>query len=177
MRSLKSSARTCIIAVSIISSLALLTGCAGEDKPVTTGATADVASVGDLKQSFDRMSWLLGSWEGRFEGTVYYERWTRANDTSLQNITFVLQGADTLVTSSAAIRVINDTIYYSNLPKDELELLKWKLKDIGDKLVHFENAAAPYTQEVIFEQGSPQTIMTRLVGNTDTLTQQLRKLQ
>lgn len=177
MYSLKSLTRTCIVAASIISSFAFLTGCAGEDKPVPATDAADTTVTSDFKQAFDRMSWILGSWEGRFEGTVYYERWSRPNDTSLQNITFVLQGADTLVTSTAAIRIIDNTIYYSNLPEDELELIKWKLKDLGDKLMHFENAAAPYTQEVIFEQGSPQTIMTKLVGETDTLTQQLRKLQ
>lgn len=115
---------------------------------------------------FQNMRWLVGSWEGEYEGKPFFETWELASDTLLRNTTSEGQ---------SFIRVIGRQVFYTNDPKPGEQMLRWKLADCNEQRVRFENPTAPYSQTIVFEHTPDDRWKAVLVTKGDTVAYLLKR--
>lgn len=62
--------------------------------------------------SFRKMQWLLGYWEGEWNGAPFYERWRIIDGTHLHQMNYSLNKGDTVINDESVIMIAGNGVRY-----------------------------------------------------------------
>jgi hypothetical protein len=92
----------------------------------------------------NRMSWLVGTWKGMYNGQPFYEAWRKAGDNVLVNFTIEIKGKDTVVKEGTAIVANGNKVVFGTAPN------QWTLKRLMGNEIMFENDTMRYSNRIIW---------------------------
>lgn len=85
------------------------------------------------RTDFNKIEWLIGTWEGESNGQPFYENWVRINDTEFDNANYSICNGDSVCGGRSKIEIRNGQMSYTS------GKLIWPLKVLKDSLVIFES--------------------------------------
>jgi hypothetical protein len=113
--------------------------------------------------SFQKMKWLLGHWEGEWNGAPFYEKWRVIDSTHLHHVNYDLNNGDTVVKSESVIMIMGNNIRYEgsngyvfSLVSVDDSSMVFANPDHGEKLTFRLLADGRWLAEII----TPQTRLT-----------------
>lgn len=87
-------------------------------------------SAQNKADSFEKIEWLIGNWQGEADGMPFYESWTRTSDTKLSNLNYSICGGEVVENELNKIEARDGEIFYGD---------NHKLTSVSDTEVVFEN--------------------------------------
>ena len=104
-----------------------------------------ITSSGDAQNkthSLQKAEWLVGSWQGTYNGQPFYEAWRKLNDATMLNFTIEIKGKDTVINENAIIRVSKNDSFYRT------KEASWNLVELGDSVMVLGNDSLKFANRI-----------------------------
>ncbi len=111
--------------------------------------------------------WFLGKWENRTGDGIMGEEWIKENDSTFTGKGYVLKNADTVFSEKLLLSVINDTLYYIPVVKDQNagQPVYFKLTSASNNLLVFENKKHDFPQLIKYSKITSDSIIAEISGS------------
>lgn len=117
-----------------------------------------------IQGSIDDVAWLTGSWTGRQGRSETEEHWIEPNGGMMLAVNRTVQG-DKGFFEYLRIQEKNDSISYFASPAGRTAV-EFRLKELGDRRVVFENLNNDFPQRIIYERKN-QELQVKIEGDAD----------
>lgn len=159
--------------------LGLLLACKRQEiKPALPEVTVVPQNVLDIKAGFEQLRWLEGMWQDTANGVVFCESWKFVNDTLIENREI---HCDTKISKAelpgAFIKSSINKLEYTNNPSIDKELLVWVITELDSVHIKLENPHASYSQTMIFEHTPTDIWKAILIGKTEKVVYNMKRMQ
>ena len=89
-----------------------------------------------------KMGWLVGAWQGTYNGKPFYEAWKKKNDSILVNFTIEVNGTDTIIKEQGVIEVTGKGTLHRGADA------QWKLIDVSDTSIVLSNDTLKFANKI-----------------------------
>lgn len=116
--------------------------------------------------TFQRLAWLEGNWERKTSRGSMHENWQRLNDSTLQGVSYVLRGVDTVSYESIVLQSRANDIQYMPTVRNQNagEVVYFTLKPLTSDTFIFENLQHDFPQRILYWQQHPDSLHAAVEG-------------
>jgi len=106
-----------------------------------------------IKNNFNELLILKGSWQMKTAKSTIGEIWTKTNDHVLTSKAYYIDGTDTIVYENVVLSKVDNDIFYTVTAANEnnAQPVAFKLTSAINKKFVFENAAHDYPKRIVYE--------------------------
>lgn len=89
-----------------------------------------------------KMGWIVGTWQGTYNGGPFYESWKKKNDSVLVNFTIEVSKGDTVIKEHGVMMYGSKGMVYIG------GSAQWKLTDVNDTLIVLSNDTLKFANKI-----------------------------
>jgi hypothetical protein len=141
----------------LVTALAALAVCAR----TTTARQATQPSSGN---GLDQLAWIVGSWAADGGGTYVEEHWTPARGNTMLAVARATRGPQTVFYEFLRIEQTGDTITYYGAPEGRQPATPFKMVEMGDGKVVFENPRHDFPVRITYWRDGPDGMGAKVEG-------------
>jgi hypothetical protein len=121
------------------------------------------ACSGETKRSpeIDRLTWLLGTWQGTTNNFPFYESWADDQERGFKGKGFRIVDGDTVFGETLRLESRGKDVYYVADVEHNADEVAFKLVRITDTQVVFENPDHDFPQRFIYTRRDDGTLYIR----------------
>jgi hypothetical protein len=138
---------------------------------VVAFALSSQAQKSKQSSPIGKIEWLIGSWQGTYQGKPFYEAWRKFNDSTLVNFTIEISNNDTIVKEDAAIRYDGKTVIYGS------KTAQWKLTDLSETSMTFANDTLKFANKITWSHSKDDHWLTVIKNPTNTINYDLIRVK
>jgi hypothetical protein len=118
------------------------------------------------KKPQNKFDQLVGLWQTNNSETDLYESWERANDSTLNGKSYVINGTDSIFFETVALRTEgNNTYYIPTVPnQNEGKAVAFRMVRSTDTSFVFENTLHDFPQRITYRFASRDSLYARVEG-------------
>lgn len=113
--------------------------------------------------------WLIGTWEIQSEEGIYYEAWTKQNDTVMFGKSYAVERNDTQYYESIQLLAKNKTLYYipTVAGQNNDSAVRFTLKSHSEDALIFENVLHDFPTLISYQRISDDSLMAEISGKVE----------
>jgi len=114
----------------------------------------------------EQFQWLIGNWKGKYNDGVFYESWTKANDSTFVGAAYNVVKSDTLFKERLQIQKVNKFWVYIATIEDSYPVL-FTLINSDDVKWIFANYEHDFPQRIVYTQKEDGKLHAKLEGDLE----------
>ena len=132
---------------------------------VVLGAVFSPAAAGQMKTTFDKLSWIAGCWQGDMRGGAKtQEQWMKPEGGSMLGMSRTVVNGKTPFFEFLQIKREGDDLYYVARPQGK-EPTSFKLVKLNDNAAIFENPEHDFPQRIVYQRQIDGSLIALLEGD------------
>jgi Domain of unknown function (DUF6265) len=139
-----------------------------EKHQLSPAATETLKSLKAANQSskLDELAWFIGRWT-QVEGPnlVSYEDWTRKSPTLYAGKSWTMYQSDTVHVETIELSLEGQDIYYIPTVPENKGPVRFKMTNLAEKSVLFENPEHDFPQKISYEAKGDSMLLAKISGS------------
>ncbi len=120
-----------------------------------------------VEKDIQKIHWLQGEWQSIGQDGMLVENWTVNKDNSLTGHNYTLELGDTTFSEQVEIGSKNENIYFSVLVYKSTVPVNFKLIELSDTEMVFEDSLHDFPQRIVYKLVSNDSLYARIEGIVD----------
>lgn len=116
---------------------------------ITATAACKKNVPGSQRPEFNRISWILGSWEGQDSNSVYAEEWKKIHNELFEGKAIITVKSDTVFSERVTIEVVDSSLVYRVIIGKNDPVL-FRLVSADEQTVSFSNPDHDFPQNIVY---------------------------
>lgn len=115
-------------------------------------------------ERLEKLGWIADKWVFNDSESVTFENWIKNDDHSLSGESFTVKNGDTVFSEKLKIEKSGDDIFYIAIVKHNPGPVSFKLAELNENRVVFENPRHDFPNKIIYELRNNDSLYARIEG-------------